>query len=145
MDRRTFKNFIMKRSSIWTLSLCLTGALTFGGIAWLDNAIRGDEKQQIEKETEQELNVQEYDLAEASGSTVDVEEYGDTGLVNGNLVQEKILDEEGVLDEMADDQLNHTEETVSVSETEMEDIEEVSSNTIISEQMLMHTLYLIQL
>ena len=137
MDRRTFKNFIMKRSSIWTLSLCLTGVLTFGGIAWLDNAIRGDEKQQIEKETEQELNVQEYDLAEASGSTVDVEEYGDTGLVNGNLVQEKILDEEGVLDEMADDQLNHTEETVSVSETEMEDIEEVSSNTIISEQMLM--------
>ena len=106
------------------MSLCLTGALTLGGIAWLDNAIRGDEKQQIEYETEQEaaefadgsdrldnseyiagmeLNSEEYDMAAASGNTV--EEMGDTGLVNGNLMQEEVSDMDGLLDGMADDQV----------------------------------------
>ncbi len=137
MDRRTVKNFIMKRSSIWTLSLCLTGALTFGGIAWLDNAIRGEEEQQIEKETDSELHVQEYDMAASSGSMVDAEEYRDKGLVNGNLMQENIMDEESVMDEITDAQLNDAEETVPMKETEVEEAEDVSSNTIISEQMLM--------
>ena len=49
MDRRAFKNFITKRSTIWTLSLCLTGALALGGIALVDNAVRNDE-QQVETE-----------------------------------------------------------------------------------------------
>ena len=51
MDRRAFKNFVTKRSTIWTLSLCLTGALALGGIALVDNAVR-DNGQEVELETE---------------------------------------------------------------------------------------------
>ncbi len=40
MDKRAFKNFITKRSSIWTLSLCITGILVLGGIAALNGARR---------------------------------------------------------------------------------------------------------
>lgn len=180
MDRRTFKNFITKRSSIWTMSLCLTGALTLGGIAWLDNTIRGNEKQQIENEAENELdkyadtsensgyiagidlNGDGFDLEAASGNAV--EEMENTGLVNGNLMQEEISGMEGNLDEMTDEQDGEIisgiiDETVNGSSAEQQNImndisgtaemdnssiasestdtAEVSSGTIISEQMLM--------
>lgn len=45
MDRRNFKNFIMKRSSIWTLSLCMTGIIVLGGIAAVDNSRRKEGNQ----------------------------------------------------------------------------------------------------
>ena len=45
MDKRAFKNFITKRSSIWTLSLCMTGILVLGGIAAVDKARRGNDTQ----------------------------------------------------------------------------------------------------
>ncbi len=38
MDRRAVKNFLKKRSTIWTLSLCLTGAIVLGGIAAVNNS-----------------------------------------------------------------------------------------------------------
>ncbi len=49
MDRRDLKNFITKRSSIWTLSLCMTGIIVLGGIAAIDNTRRsGEEQTEIE-------------------------------------------------------------------------------------------------
>lgn len=49
MDRRSFKNFITSRSSMWTLSLCMTGAIVLGGIAAVDQ-VRKQEKTQLENE-----------------------------------------------------------------------------------------------
>ncbi len=49
MDRRNFRNFMMKRSSIWTLSLCMTGIIVLGGIAAVDNSRR---KEEMQAETE---------------------------------------------------------------------------------------------
>lgn len=49
MDRRSFKNFITKRSSMWTLSLCMTGAIVLGGIAAVDH-VRKQEDAQLEAE-----------------------------------------------------------------------------------------------
>lgn len=49
MDRRSFKNLISKRSSMWTLSLCMTGAIVIGGIAAVDH-VRKQEDAQLEAE-----------------------------------------------------------------------------------------------
>lgn len=49
MDRRSFKNFITSRSSMWTLSLCMTGVIVLGGIAAVDQ-VRKQEKTQLENE-----------------------------------------------------------------------------------------------
>ena len=92
MNKRDFKNFITKRSSIWTLSLCITGILVLGGIAALNGARRTKDK---ETQMETELGQTAYlgddaaggvnddelfptlnkddaeDMAQASGSTVD--------------------------------------------------------------------------
>ena len=128
MDRRTVKNFIMKRSSIWTMSLCLTGALTFGGIAWLDHAIRGEEKTQIKNEEEQELNkfadisddseyiagmdlnFEEYNTTAASGTAID--EANDTNMVNGKLMLEEHSDmdeiQEGMTENPVDENMNES-------------------------------------
>lgn len=79
MDKRALKNFITKRSTIWTLSLCMTGALALGGIALVDDAIRGNEQQ-----TETELNELAYlekELAEHP------EEVNDT--LDGTLQEKK--------------------------------------------------------
>lgn len=49
MDRRAIRNFMTKRSSVWTLSFCMTGLIVLGGIAAVNNARRGNGQ---EKETE---------------------------------------------------------------------------------------------
>ncbi len=38
MNRRTWKEFITKRSTIWTLSLCLVGAIVLGGMAAVNSS-----------------------------------------------------------------------------------------------------------
>lgn len=43
MDKRAWKKFMTKRSSIWTLSLCMTGILVLGGIAAVDKTRRSNE------------------------------------------------------------------------------------------------------
>lgn len=68
MDKRDFKNFITKRSSIWTLSLCMTGIIVLGGIAAVDKGRRADEKQQ-----ETEIGQVAY-LEEEIGGSDDIEE-----------------------------------------------------------------------
>ena len=49
MDKRAFKNFITKRSSIWTISLCMTGILVLGGIAAVNQT---RQKRDTQQETE---------------------------------------------------------------------------------------------
>ena len=49
MDRRSFKKFITSRSSMWTLSLCMTGVIVLGGITAVDQ-VRKQEKTQLENE-----------------------------------------------------------------------------------------------
>ncbi|MCD8336620.1 MAG: peptidoglycan DD-metalloendopeptidase family protein [Lachnospiraceae bacterium] len=45
MNRRTWKEFITKRSTIWTLSLCLVGAVVLGGLAAVNSSRREDDAQ----------------------------------------------------------------------------------------------------
>ncbi|MCD8346948.1 MAG: M23 family metallopeptidase [Lachnospiraceae bacterium] len=45
MNRRTWKEFITKRSTIWSLSLCLVGAIVLGGIAAVNSSRKGDDTQ----------------------------------------------------------------------------------------------------
>lgn len=69
MDKRGFKNFITKRSSIWTLSLCLTGIIVLGGIAAVDKARRNNDEQQ-----ETEIGQVAYLEEEIGDSADDIEE-----------------------------------------------------------------------
>lgn len=89
MDKRAFKNFITRRSTIWTASLCMTGVLVLGGIAAVDKARRADEaeteseigqvaylEEEITESIEEELfptlsDEDEEKLAEASGSAAE--------------------------------------------------------------------------
>ena len=48
MDGKRLKEFITKRSTIWTLSFCMTGIIVLGGIASLERAQRGDVQQETE-------------------------------------------------------------------------------------------------
>ena len=99
MDRRAFKNFITKRSTIWTLSLCLTGALALGGIALVDNAVRNDE-QQVETELnelaylEEELAEHPEDVNDTLDGTLQEEIVGDVAEVSGEVLEG---DETGLL------------------------------------------------
>ena len=99
MDRRAFKNFITKRSTIWTLSLCLTGALALGGIALVDNAVRNDE-QQVETELnelaylEEELAEHPEDVNDTLDGTLQEENVGDVAEVSGEVLEG---DETGLL------------------------------------------------
>lgn len=49
MDKRAFKNFITKRSSIWTISLCMTGIIVLGGVAAVNQT---RQKRDAQNETE---------------------------------------------------------------------------------------------
>lgn len=97
MDRRAFKNFITKRSSIWTLSLCMTGIIVLGGIAAVDQARRDDDVQQ-ESELgqvaylEEELTEQAEDINDTLLSSLDEEEAesADMAEVSGSAVAESV-------------------------------------------------------
>lgn len=150
MDRRAFMNFITKRSTIWTLSLCLTGALALGGVALVDNAVRDDGKQAeteinelayLEEEIAQHpenindtLNsswqeeAAEMDqLAEASGEVFmeDGQEMSDSGEASVN-VPEDFVD-------------NSTENQTDSGEIENESVQEAvaSVDSVLSEQALL--------
>ncbi len=95
MDKRAFKNFITKRSSIWTLSLCMTGIIVLGGIAAVDQ-VRRDEVQK-ESETgrvaylEEELPDRAQELNDTLRNPLDEEqaESGSLAEVSGTAVEEK--------------------------------------------------------
>lgn len=158
MDKRAFKNLITKRSSIWTISLCMTGILVLGGIAAVDKTRRANET-----ETESELGQVAYleeeitespkdiedelfptldddspeDLAQASGSVA--EENADlTGDESTETADEEALDAEdvsgtAVSDELPEDGSSDT----AVDGTADFFAEETVSGQIISEQTLL--------
>lgn len=48
MDGKRLKEFITKRSTIWTLSFCMTGIIVLGSIASLERAQRSEIQQETE-------------------------------------------------------------------------------------------------
>ena len=50
MNRKDVREFLKKRSTIWTLGLCMTGAIVLGGITSMDQARRKAELTETESE-----------------------------------------------------------------------------------------------
>jgi murein DD-endopeptidase MepM/ murein hydrolase activator NlpD len=88
MDKRALKNLLTKRSTVWTLSLCMTGVIVLGGIAAVNKSRRANEEEtetgqiayleeEIPDDMDEELfptlDEDEEDLAQASGSAVEDE------------------------------------------------------------------------
>lgn len=141
MDRRKWKNFILKRSTLWTLSLCMTGAIVLGSVAAVNRT------RQEETQTESELADLAYleqesetaALAEASGNAVEQEDL----MKGSDLLQEDV---EG-LTEAGTDAIDGAGESVDASvnaavsdqNVAADDggASEVSADTVISEQALL--------
>lgn len=157
MDRRAFKNFVTKRSTIWTLSLCLTGALALGGIALVDNAVR-DNGQEVELETEMnELAYLEEEIAEhpenvndTIDGTISEESFDDiaevsgevsadglTGVQEENALMEEEDDNDAVVDAVAENVDNSSEMDQTGGNSTEESAEEAASGSVISEQALL--------
>ncbi len=66
MNRRTWKDFLTNRSTIWTLSLCLVGAIVLGGMAAVNNS-RNNNNTQPETELGQIAYLEE-ELNEGNGA-----------------------------------------------------------------------------
>ncbi|MDO4324244.1 MAG: M23 family metallopeptidase [Lachnospiraceae bacterium] len=151
MDKRAFKNFITKRSSIWTISLCMTGILVLGGIAAVDKTRRANDEQPeteigqvayLEEEIDPSDDIEESlfptlqeemteDLAQASGSTVEEEsEFSNEAADEA---------EEGDEVQVSADHVESSGENTDVpSDTTAADAaEEASSSQVISEQALL--------
>lgn len=158
MDRRAFKNFVTKRSTIWTLSLCMTGALALGGIALVDNAVR-DDKQQAELETEMnELAYLEQEIAEhpenvndTIDGTISEEEIDTIAEVSGEVSADGLIDmqeeaaeseltEEAdakVSDSVVDAAAKSVDNNSEMDQTGGNVLEEAASSSVISEQALL--------
>ena len=92
MNRKDVREFLKKRSTIWTLSLCMTGAIVLGGITSMDQARRKAEL----TETESEPGAQaQLDVNDTLGSSLDEEEAESdpVAAVAGNEVTEEKLTE----------------------------------------------------
>ena len=92
MNRKDVREFLKKRSTIWTLSLCMTGAIVLGGIASMDQARRKAEL----TETESEPGAQaQLDVNDTLGSSLDEEEAESdpVAAVAGNEVTEEKMTE----------------------------------------------------
>lgn len=154
MDRRAFKNFITKRSSIWTLSLCMTGMIVLGGIAAVDRSIRTDEEQ-----TESELGASAYLEKEADEHAEDIndtlltpmEEADGAAQALGGVNSENSMDQSvaGLTDEdlaegmaansSVTDGISAGEDSAGTSDGTVSDGEaaQASSSNVISEQVLL--------
>lgn len=108
MDKRAFKNFITKRSSIWTISLCMTGILVLGGIAAVDKTRRAkDEQQETEMGQvaylEEEITESPDDIEESLFPTLAEGETEDIAQASGNIAVEDgtLQEQENGLDNIA--------------------------------------------
>lgn len=166
MDKRAFKNFITKRSSIWTISLCMTGILVLGGIAAVDKTRRAkDEQQETEMGQvaylEEEITESPDDIEESLFPTLAEGETEDIAQASGNIAVEDgtLQEQENRLDNMAaagegliaGDSLKEKdglatedeEDSVGVAASEGdgeeagEAAEEASADHVISEQVLL--------
>jgi murein DD-endopeptidase MepM/ murein hydrolase activator NlpD len=110
MDRRAFKNLMTKRSTIWTLSLCMTGVIVLGGIAAVNKARRSGEtdaetelgqmaylEEEVPDDMEDDLFPvldEEEELAQASGNAVEEDTDEESDRVIGT-VDEEALEADG--------------------------------------------------
>lgn len=155
MDRRDFKSFITKRSSIWTISLCMTGIIVLGGVAAINNSRRDD----TEVETELgELAYMEEDGNEALFDTLDediVDEGTEEGIAanadgneavnaDGTASDESAVNADGAADESAVSADGTAADTGAAANADGTAVsadgsaaEEASSAGIISEQALL--------
>lgn len=165
MDKRDFKNFITKRSSIWTLSLCMTGIIVLGGIAAVDKGRRADEQQKeteigqvayLEEEIGERDDIEEAlfptleeteELAQASGSTVK-EDSGNTSDISEEELKQAEENtakenESGVSGQSAADENGEAlEEVLEEADADAAHLadplsEEASSGKVISQQELL--------
>lgn len=152
MDRRAFKNFMTKRSTIWTLSLCMTGALALGGIALVDNTIRED-GQQAESELnelaylEEEIAQHPEDINDTLDGSLQEEEVelGDAAEVSGEVTgeqqdpQEEVIAEEEDTVDVAGNSVDNSSENEQISgESSDAAAEEAAAvESVISEQALL--------
>ncbi len=159
MNKRDFKNFITKRSSIWTLSLCITGILVLGGIAALNGARRTkDGGTQMETEPGQTAYLDgdaaggvnddelfptlnkddEEDMAQASGNTVDEDVPGvnaDADTASDNTAGE--ADAGNVNDDAAAGTDDPAGTEAAAAQGNTTDAAEAASGGVISEQALL--------
>lgn len=132
MDMRNVKEFLTRRSTVWTLSLCMTGILVLGGMTAVDKARRANEEQM-----ESELG--EYAQLEEDGG-----EINDTLL---DPMPEEQAETEDAAEVLGGEVLENTEETeaAAVSDTDTVTAEEeaavetaaVASTGVISPETLM--------
>ncbi|MDY3249078.1 MAG: M23 family metallopeptidase [Candidatus Choladocola sp.] len=143
MDKRAWKEFFTRRSTIWTASLCLTGILVLGGIAAVDSTRRSEEQQTeteagqlayLEEEIDDtalepldEEGPQTEDAAQASGGAV-----ADTGTTEENLTMDENSPGEAV--DTAGAVTAGEEGTTEAGEAEAA---EAASAGVISEQTLL--------
>lgn len=95
MNRRTWKEFITKRSTIWTLSLCLVGVIVLGGIAAVDSS-RDGKGTQSETELDQIAYLEEeLEIADNEDSSISTDEEHDLEEVSGGNDAAAGLDTDG--------------------------------------------------
>ena len=157
MDRRALKNLITKRSSIWTLSLCLTGAIVLGGIAIVDNTRDSADDTQLESDlgelayleedyTGDELSGENEteNTAEASGTAI--EDGVSTDGLSGTTLDESVEGVDAVtgtsdlLDgtaDLSDGTSTDASAQIADSDAVAADGSDVYSDSIISEQALL--------
>ena len=154
MDRRALKNLITKRSTIWTLSLCLTGALVLGGIAIVDNSRDSAEDTQLESDlgelayleedyTSDELSGENEteNTAEASGTAI--EDGISTDDLSGTTLDESVDAVTGTSDlldgttDLSDGTGTDDSAQIADSDAVAADGSDVYSDSIISEQALL--------
>lgn len=144
MDKRAFKNFITKRSTIWTLSLCLTGIIVLGGIAAVDKTRRANDEQQ---ETEigqlaylEEEIPEQDDIEDTLFPTLAEDESEDSAQASGNTVEDVVPANEESEDtgiSVTADPVDTAGDANTVAELTADSASEVSSDDIISEQVLL--------
>lgn len=142
MDKRAFKNFITKRSTVWTLSLCMTGIIVLGGIAAVDKTRRTNDEQ-TESEIgqvaylEEEIPGQEDDIEDALFPTLVEDESEDSAQVSGSTVEDDEFSESGT---EADEDENVSASAPVAGTTDdayADGASEAASAEIVSEQVLL--------
>lgn len=142
MNRKDVREFLKKRSTIWTLSLCMTGALVLGGIASMDQTRRRTEI----AETENEPGAQaQLDVNDTLGSSLNEEEAESdpVAAVAGNEVTEEKMTEAESETEAAEEASVAVQQAATVDATQSDGAgsgeaiaQEVSASVISSEALV---------
>ena len=144
MNRKDVREFLKKRSTIWTLSLCMTGAIVLGGITSMAQARRKTEQTENEPGAQAQL-----DVNDTLGSALDEEEAESdpVAAVAGNEVtEEKITEAESEKTEEASaavqpEAVNDADQSGDIAQPngtgeEEADVQEVSASVISNEVLI---------